>query len=177
MLLFRNLINPLNPSGHYVPAIFRVCKAVFYIYGFCVILTVNSDYFLKQHQSADLCNGDVCCSLWGTDWIIKYYLDQLRIQMVKLNPLYKIFVTVIGCSLRSTDSILKYYAHDLWLQRVKTNKISQCSRPVVAYAFCGLYSLLIAPFMTEKLSFSITVTFLLLCRKIYSITQDAGQNY
>jgi hypothetical protein len=24
------------------------CKAVFSIYGFCIVVTVNSDYFLKQ---------------------------------------------------------------------------------------------------------------------------------
>jgi hypothetical protein len=26
----------------------------------------------------------VLCSLWGTDWIIKYYLDELRLQRVKV---------------------------------------------------------------------------------------------
>jgi hypothetical protein len=39
-----------------------------------VILTVNSDQFLKQHYPVDLCNGEVWCSLWGTDWILIYYL-------------------------------------------------------------------------------------------------------
>jgi hypothetical protein len=47
-----------------------------------MVLTVNSDYFLKQHQPVDLCNGEVCCSLWGTDWNLKYYLDELRLQSV-----------------------------------------------------------------------------------------------
>jgi len=27
----------------------------------------------------------VWCSLWGTDWILKYYLDELRFQTVMLN--------------------------------------------------------------------------------------------
>jgi hypothetical protein len=31
------------------------------------ILTVNSDYFLKQRQPTDLCNGEVWCFLCGTD--------------------------------------------------------------------------------------------------------------
>jgi hypothetical protein len=50
------------------------------IYGSCMILTVDSDYFLKQLQLLDLCNSEVWCSIWGTDWIIKYYLDELRLQ-------------------------------------------------------------------------------------------------
>jgi hypothetical protein len=29
--------------------ILRVFKTVFGIYGFCMVLTVSSDYFLKQH--------------------------------------------------------------------------------------------------------------------------------
>jgi hypothetical protein len=43
-----------------------------------MILTLNSDYFLKQHQPVDLCNGEVLRSFWGTDWILKCYLDELR---------------------------------------------------------------------------------------------------
>jgi hypothetical protein len=49
-----------------------------------MILTVNGGYFLKQHQSVDLCNGEVLCFLCGTEWIIKYYLDEPRLQRVKL---------------------------------------------------------------------------------------------
>jgi hypothetical protein len=32
-----------------------------------MILSVNSDYFLKQHQLVDLCNGEALCFLCGTD--------------------------------------------------------------------------------------------------------------
>jgi hypothetical protein len=35
--------------------------------GFSMILTVNSDYLLKQRQPVDLCNGEVWCFLCGTD--------------------------------------------------------------------------------------------------------------
>jgi hypothetical protein len=38
--------------------------------------------FPEQHQQVDLCNGEVLCSLCGTDWILKYYLDALRLQRV-----------------------------------------------------------------------------------------------
>jgi hypothetical protein len=38
---------------------------------FRMILTVNSDYFLKQRYPVDLCNGEVRCLLRGTDWILK----------------------------------------------------------------------------------------------------------
>jgi hypothetical protein len=52
----------------------------FCIYLFRMILIINSDYFLKQRQPVDLCNCEVLCFLWGTDWILKYYLDKLRLQ-------------------------------------------------------------------------------------------------
>jgi hypothetical protein len=45
---------------------------------FCMILTVNSDYFRIQRLPVDLCNGEVLCFLCGKDWIIKYYLDELQ---------------------------------------------------------------------------------------------------
>jgi hypothetical protein len=47
-----------------------------------MILRINSDYFFKQRQPVDLCNGEVLCFLCGTDWILKYYLDELRLQKV-----------------------------------------------------------------------------------------------
>jgi hypothetical protein len=49
-----------------------------------MILGLNSSLFFKQCQLLDLCNGEVGCSLWCTDWILKYYLDELRLQRVKL---------------------------------------------------------------------------------------------
>jgi hypothetical protein len=30
----------------------------------------------------DICNDEVCCFLCGTDWIRKYYLDELELQRV-----------------------------------------------------------------------------------------------
>jgi hypothetical protein len=53
-------------------------KSSFCIYGSCTNLTAN-DYFLT-HEEADLRNGEVLCFLCGKDWIIKYYLDELRLQ-------------------------------------------------------------------------------------------------
>jgi hypothetical protein len=43
-----------------------------------MILIANSDYFLKQRQQVELCNGEVWYFLCGTGWIIKYYLDEFR---------------------------------------------------------------------------------------------------
>jgi hypothetical protein len=34
-----------------------------YIYGFCMILIIISDYLLKQRYAVDVCNGEVWCSL------------------------------------------------------------------------------------------------------------------
>jgi hypothetical protein len=47
----------------YVPAALTISKSELCVYGFCTILAVNSDYFLKQHYPVDLCNGEVLFSL------------------------------------------------------------------------------------------------------------------
>jgi hypothetical protein len=40
--------DPLRPSGNYMNhLLLTVSYAAFYIYWFCMVLTVNSDYFLK----------------------------------------------------------------------------------------------------------------------------------
>jgi NADH:ubiquinone oxidoreductase subunit E len=49
-----------------------------------MILRINSDYLPKQRQPVDLCNGEVLCFLCGTDCILKYYSDELRLQRVKI---------------------------------------------------------------------------------------------
>lgn len=49
----------------------------------CVILSAKKYYFLKLHKPIDLCKCEVSCFLWGTVWIVKYYLDELQIQRVK----------------------------------------------------------------------------------------------
>jgi hypothetical protein len=62
-------INPLKPSNNYMYHLRQqsITKSSFCIYVFRMILTVNRDYFLKQHQPVDLCNGKVLCFLCGTD--------------------------------------------------------------------------------------------------------------
>jgi hypothetical protein len=70
--------NPLNPSGSYVPPTSTIINTLLYIYGFRVILSVNRDYFHKQRQQIDLFCGEVWCFICGTNWILKYYLDELR---------------------------------------------------------------------------------------------------
>jgi hypothetical protein len=42
------MINPLKPSDNYIPPALTVSNFTFYIYVFRMILTANSDYFLKQ---------------------------------------------------------------------------------------------------------------------------------
>jgi hypothetical protein len=61
----------------YVPPALTISNTAFCICGFRTILRENSDHFLKQHFPANLCNGEVLCFLCGTDWILKYYLDEL----------------------------------------------------------------------------------------------------
>jgi hypothetical protein len=68
----------------YVPATLIICKSVFFICGFCTILGASRYYFLKQHQTDYLCNGEVLCFLCGMDWILQHYLDECRLR--KVNP-------------------------------------------------------------------------------------------
>jgi hypothetical protein len=49
---------------------------------FRMIATINSDYFLKQDLPIDCCCGDELYFPYGTDWIFKYYFDDLRLQTV-----------------------------------------------------------------------------------------------
>jgi hypothetical protein len=35
---------------------------------FRMVVTINSDFYPKQHQPVGLCSGDVMCFLWGTNW-------------------------------------------------------------------------------------------------------------
>jgi hypothetical protein len=42
------IFNPLKPNDKYVPVALTISNASFCIYMFRVILTANSDYFLKQ---------------------------------------------------------------------------------------------------------------------------------
>jgi hypothetical protein len=48
------VFNPSKPNGNYMyhPAI-SISNDVFCIYGSRMILSVNSDYFLKQHLTVD----------------------------------------------------------------------------------------------------------------------------
>jgi hypothetical protein len=52
-----------------------------------MVHTTNSDYFLEQRYPVHFCNGEVWCSLWGTDWIVKYYLDKRRVLRVNSSVL------------------------------------------------------------------------------------------
>jgi hypothetical protein len=52
MVIIVNIPAPLAASG-----------LALRIYGFCIILSVISDYLLKQRYPVDLCNGEVWCSL------------------------------------------------------------------------------------------------------------------
>jgi hypothetical protein len=78
---FFNLLNPSRDYIHIPPAL-TMNKSAFFICVFRMILWINIDYFHKQHQPVDLCNGGVLCFLCGTDWIVKYYLDELRLQRI-----------------------------------------------------------------------------------------------
>jgi hypothetical protein len=79
-------------------------QSSFCIYGFRMILTVNCDYLLEQREPVDLCDGEVLCFLCGTDWILKYYLDELRLQRVIWHRLVLLLLYVTR--LEYADSII-----------------------------------------------------------------------
>jgi hypothetical protein len=68
----------------YASSASTISNAVFYMYGSLVILSVNSDYFLNDTNQLIFVMVK-CCLLWGTDRILKYYLDEIRLQKVKRN--------------------------------------------------------------------------------------------
>jgi hypothetical protein len=49
-----------------------------------MILSVNSDYFLKERKPVDLRNGEELCFLRGT-YVLKCYLDEFRLQRVNFS--------------------------------------------------------------------------------------------
>jgi hypothetical protein len=51
--------------------------------------------FLKQHLPADLFNCEVWCSLWGTDWIIKYYLTSFDFKGLNLNSVNQLIFVMV----------------------------------------------------------------------------------
>jgi hypothetical protein len=65
-----------------VPPASTVSKASFYSYEFRMILRINRDYFLNQRSPVDFCNAEELCFLCGTDWILKYYIDELQVQFI-----------------------------------------------------------------------------------------------
>lgn len=64
----RKLLSPLKPNDNYSTIfVLTISSPPFCIYAYLMILIMNSNYYLKQHQSFNPCNGEVLCSLRGTD--------------------------------------------------------------------------------------------------------------
>jgi hypothetical protein len=73
-----------SPVGTMYTTCLTIIKFALCIYMFHKILKINNDYFLKQRHPADLCNDKVLWFLCGTDWILNYYLVELRLQRVNI---------------------------------------------------------------------------------------------
>jgi hypothetical protein len=76
----RRKISLLKLSGSMCITCFNMPKlcilATGYICVFHMFLTINSDFFLKQHKVVGRCSGDVMIFLWSTNWIIYIYILQ-----------------------------------------------------------------------------------------------------
>jgi hypothetical protein len=67
----------------------------------------------------DLCNSEVWCSLWGTDWILKYYLDKPRLQRVNASSrvscqksvVPKAWTAVLLLSMKPTQAYAQVYTN------------------------------------------------------------------
>jgi hypothetical protein len=46
---------------------------------------MHNDYCPKLNSPTGLCNWDPLCSLWGRNWIFKYYLDDFILRRIKGN--------------------------------------------------------------------------------------------
>jgi hypothetical protein len=57
------------------------CNFTFYVYGFRMILAIDIDY-CPEHSTNLFRYGEMLYFLCGTDWILKYYLDKLRLERV-----------------------------------------------------------------------------------------------
>jgi hypothetical protein len=110
----------------YSPAALTISHSVFCIHEFCMILSLNGDYILEQHQPVDLCNGEVWCSLWGTDNFLKYYKDELRLYRVS-----QLTITYFICELNKyccPDSICNQW---VVLQLTKLRIDALLTSPIV----------------------------------------------
>jgi hypothetical protein len=52
-----------------------------YIYNFCMILRINSNYYPMQYKPICLRKGGAVCFLYGRNWILKYYLVELQAKL------------------------------------------------------------------------------------------------
>jgi hypothetical protein len=69
---FRNnyelgLLSSLKYSGNYMYHLLQQSLTLQFILTGFKLLTLNSGYFLEQHQPVDLHNGDCLCFLRGSD--------------------------------------------------------------------------------------------------------------
>jgi hypothetical protein len=79
-------------------------------YVFRMILIINSYYFFVQHKPVDLGNGEELCFLCGTDWILKYYSNELRLQRDNLLYVEKIKEFILLTVIQNT--VYSKYDHE-----------------------------------------------------------------
>jgi hypothetical protein len=65
----------------YIAAALKISNSAFSTHAL-FILIVSRDYFLIIINQMLFVMENCCVSLWGTNWIPKYYLDELRLQRV-----------------------------------------------------------------------------------------------
>jgi hypothetical protein len=79
-----NHINPSKPSGDNVPDMLWICNAGFFLYLWVVYGSDRKQrLFPRTVLTSWSFNAEVWCSLWGTAWILRCYLDQLPLLGVK----------------------------------------------------------------------------------------------
>jgi hypothetical protein len=120
ILIIQNLatwqINTLNWMVTICISWFKISNSAFCIYSFHMILTVNS---INQQIIVIA----VLCSVWGTDWILKCYLDKIQYQrgnqsgfepgyIININTQAHLWNTVCSKNCHATYSWIHLVGHD-----------------------------------------------------------------
>jgi hypothetical protein len=77
------LLIPLIYSGYYMHHPVQYSVTLHFarrliVFEICMISRIINDHFFKQHESDDLCNGDVLCFRKDMNTIFVYYLNDIR---------------------------------------------------------------------------------------------------
>jgi hypothetical protein len=78
--------------------------------------SISQKTTLNSIKLVDVFNGEVWCSLWGTDLNLKYYLRQFCFQRVKWWLYNQTWIMLLGSSFASSQKLLHHNIHVIFCQ-------------------------------------------------------------